>query len=133
MRFSNSLKVSTFYALAICLSSCDYLEDEKTSHQVSDAVTELKKLVHTSQKNSVNEFKKVYQVEYKTIVIPFDRANPKTSSLLIDQSLNDYGQNRWHCYSVEKNEHEGELSFILFLQRPIDTPLRYLPGGIIGK
>lgn len=133
MRFSNSLIVSLLCALALGLSSCDYLESKKNSQQVSEAINELKKLAHNSQKDSVEEFKKVYQVEYKTVVVPFDKANPKTSSLLISESLNDLGKERWRCFAVERSEIEGELSFVLFLQRPIDTPLRYIPGSLIPK
>lgn len=115
------------------LCSCDYLESKKNNQQVTDTINDLKKLVHSSQKDSLAEFKKVYQIEYKTLIIPFDKENPKTSGLSIAQNLNDLGRERWNCFAVERSEHNNELSFVLFLQRPIETPLRYLPGSLISK
>ena len=106
----------TFLAFLSCESS------KETDKKIDEALDELNKIIEQSSKDPIGELKKVHQIEYKNIVVELDEENPRVSAAEITQRLNALGTERWSCYHIERSKN----TLILFLKRPLATPLRYL-------
>jgi len=77
--------------------------------------------------DSVEEFKKLHQMEYQ--ILEFDS---QTSKSLIEIELNSMGKNRWDCYQMHPvTTREGERKLRFYCKRRPDTPLRYVPRSIL--
>lgn len=117
----------------ILFTSCDYIKSKDSDKQISKAIEDISKLLETSKNESIKELEKIHQFEYKTHLLEFDVDNPKTSAVEISATLNEYSKARWNCFEIEKIKKDDKVSFLFFLKRPTDTPLRYLPNSIINK
>ena len=77
---------------------------------------------------SVEELKKLRQIEYSVLKIAADSAHDDIANTLSLQ-----GRERWDCFHVEKAKEADKEFFLFFCKRPVGTPLRYIPSSIIGR
>ncbi|MCC6933828.1 MAG: hypothetical protein IT292_11365 [Deltaproteobacteria bacterium] len=77
---------------------------------------------------SVEELKKLRQIEYDIIKLPLN-ASPEEMS----KTLTTAGQDRWDCFQAEKTQEDNKPMLLFFCKRPVGTPLRYLPSSLIGR
>lgn len=129
-----------FAALCAALLGCD--SKSKTAeiqNQLANLTKSVSDLVGDSSttKDAMEEFKKLQQFEYKLQSFPAD-----TMPIELEAALNRLGKERWECFHVEKRmsveSKEPDVAraarpeIVLFCKRRPETPLRFIPRGLIS-
>lgn len=121
-----------FFILVACFSAaCDQASDISKSlpgrEQLDSAMHEAGKLydqtiqpgAESAQKGATEELEKLFRFEYKVVTLTADQEDDQK----LEAYLNQLGQDRWECFSIERMM--GELR--LYCRRRPKTYLRYIP------
>ena len=124
-----------FIFIFAILLYCGCKESPIDQHQISDleqkfsSLTASAKQVFSGSEISVEELKKLRQLEYAVFNISSNQTNEQIANFLSNKGLE-----RWDCFHVEKQKTADEaIDLIFFCKRPVETPLRYLPSTVIGR
>ena len=127
------------FALTLTLfAACD-INREKTKQAVSSLESQVNELSNTvqtavSKAEAPEELKKLQQYEYRIEVFAPDLS-------VADQTarLNALGKERWECFHIEARSKLSVIAqtnnseeLVVYCKRHPDTPLRYIPRGLIG-
>lgn len=126
-------RLFTFIIVVICISSCRQSpvnkEDIRNLGDQINSLTTTAKEVFSSSDISVDELKKLRQLEYAIFSFPSSDSNEQIAKFLSGKGLD-----RWDCFHVEKQRtKENEIELAFYCKRPVETPLRYLPNTVIGR
>lgn len=126
-------------AFTSTLIGCE--QTNQTTEQIkelSKQVESLLPVVQTGADKSLNELKKLRQIQYRLVSLP-----AHASDKAIEQKLNAMGDDGWDCVtsgipsdsSSPDLPHQESSPPILrfFCKRPVETPLRYLPKTLLGN
>jgi hypothetical protein len=118
--------------------SCDKSSGQNTATQkgtdfIQEQVTKALQDYVMQPGRSVDEIKKLHQLEYNVFTLALE-----DSAARYEGVLDELGKNRWDCFHVEKvfstnknGERVGKLLF--FCKRAPDTLLRFVPKSLIGR
>jgi hypothetical protein len=90
----------------------------------SDEIKNKLEAIINNPDQSIEELKKLRQIEYKVFSIAVSTPQKELEAL-----LNIHGKERWDCNKLADNS--GSISFIC--KRPVDSPLRLIPHSVIGR
>ena len=128
---------AVFAALMGCDSKSKTAEIQNQLANLTKSVSDLVGDSSTT-KDAMEEFRKLQQYEYKLQSFPAD-----TMPIELEAALNRLGKERWECFHVEKrmaaeSKEPTETArplrteIVLFCKRRPETPLRFIPRGIIS-
>ena len=125
----------TLYFLCIAsivLINAGCNRDSQNPHRGKDSIDQIVDQlgqVLNRPETTLDEVKKLHQIEYDIFKIPATDSTNRISML-----LNQRGSERWDCYHVERERTEDNIvNYVFFCKRPVSTPLRYIPGSIVGR
>ncbi len=121
-----SLKLFLLFFVFSSFLGCKTVKDAASKDETIKSLTKGAEELLGNTTLSIEELKKLKQVEYKVLKLALDNS-PKELS----ESLNKLGKERWVCFDVERNTDKNTI--LIFCRRPVYTPLRYVPGSIIGR
>jgi hypothetical protein len=107
----------TFLAFSACNNS-----NNETEEQISELKSIASDLI-SKPEITIEEVNKLRQFEYKIVKFPSGSTSEE-----IHNQLNELGKEFWDCFAVEKSE---ENDLFIFCKKKPETPLRYVPKGIL--
>lgn len=124
------IKLSLFLLFPLLIfQSCDRTGNEFQKNLEEKVKTTFNE-IYESSTPSIEEVKKLAQLEYHMEVFPLE-----TSSREVDEKLNELGKERWNCFSSfarpRKDPQNPEM--VVLCKRMPETMLRYIPKSFIGR
>jgi hypothetical protein len=108
---------------------CDTVKDVASKDETLKSIRKEAKEFLGDTELSLEEVKKLKQVEYHIEAIALE-----DDATAMAAKLSALGKKRWTCFHIEKQlSSTGEEQLLVFCRRPVYTPLRYVPGSVIGR
>ena len=128
--------VVMFSLVIFSLSSCDSMPsmsdlsmpDLSVGEKALQTIKEEASALLSSPEQTLEEVKKLHQIEYKVVSIPLDQ-----NASEIEQTLNLLGKDRWDCSQFKPLaiSNDTEQKIMALCKRPVYTPIRYLTNPLI--
>ena len=100
---------------------------EEVQQQITEAIDQ-----YVVKGKSIEELKKLHQIEYKVFTLPIDNSLAKLEGV-----LSRMGKEKWDCYHIERvsviREERKVGRLLFFCKRKYDTLLRYVPQSLLGR
>jgi len=114
MRYT-SILIAIIYLFI--LTSCDRSIHGIDQETIDQSLEELQSGLNLSK----DELRKLRQLEYKVVTLSNLESDDK-----LELYLSELGKERWNCFEVIP----AATNLRIFCSRPVETPLRYIPGGL---
>lgn len=136
--FVTPLPVAPILFLSLLLLSFAGCKDEQTRkiEELQRQILELSQSAARSAKNldlsqPIDEVKKLSQIEYGVFSFPIEKTNEQLA-----EELNRLGEQRWDCFSLQREERESEKKLTAYCKRRPEGVLRFIhpsiAGGLLG-